>query len=334
MAIILYNVNVGCITANWRPGPSVTLSEAWINSFEPLPTRIPSSGHPVNLESVLSIAAGTNSGYRPQGRRRTRSATSRLRSAGNSYGFSFWSSLTSASKCLRVYAVRPRTSGFMTPDSDRSRMSSQSFSDRKLLDHFSKTLDRAARVPNDARAFQKIRHAERRKKPRGPVRRQHVARSCKVIADHGRRVSPDENGAGVLDIVGNVLRFGHEHFNVLRRDVVHQIDCRVFAGHNECDSFINDGNTSNSAAVKHLKLRPHFIEYRSGHFSGPADEPCAGHLIVFGLSQQIGGDPRRIARLVGNDGHFARPCNHVDIDSAVNLTLCRLHVRIARPDNL
>src|SRR5437588_674833 len=39
-----------------------SLSEAWINSFEPLPTRIPSSCQPVNFPSVRMMAAGTNSG--------------------------------------------------------------------------------------------------------------------------------------------------------------------------------------------------------------------------------------------------------------------------------
>jgi hypothetical protein len=38
-------------------------------------------------------------------------------------------------KMLEVYAVSPRTSGFMTPDGNGSRMSGQSFSDRRIFDH-------------------------------------------------------------------------------------------------------------------------------------------------------------------------------------------------------
>src|SRR5262245_3599450 len=100
-----------------------------------------------------------------------RSTTSLLRSVGSSYGFSFWSSLTSASKCLSVYAVSPRTSGLMTPDGDGSRMSSQSFSDGELLDHLSKLFNRAARVPDHARALHEVRYTERRKETSGSTRR-------------------------------------------------------------------------------------------------------------------------------------------------------------------
>src|SRR5215475_9337192 len=146
---------------------------------------MPSEGQPVNAASVLIIADGTNSGYRPQERRRTRSTTSCLRSIGNSYGFSFWSSFTLAAKCSRVYAVRPRTSGFMTPDEDGSRMCSQSFGDCEFLNHFSNTLDSAAGITNNARALHKVRHAERGKEPGSPVGRQSMARTGKVIA-HNR----------------------------------------------------------------------------------------------------------------------------------------------------
>ena len=38
------------------PVPSVTDRPAWISSFEPLPTRIPSSGQPVNFARVLVVA--------------------------------------------------------------------------------------------------------------------------------------------------------------------------------------------------------------------------------------------------------------------------------------
>src|SRR5262245_52233 len=170
---------------------------------------MPSSAQPVNFESVLMIAAGTNSGYRPHGRWRTRSTTSRLRSAGNSNGFSFWSNLTSASKCLRVYAVRPRTSGFITPDGDRSCMSSQSFSDRELLNHRPELLDCAPGIADDTGPFHKVRHAQGRKESRCPVRRQHMAGSRKVIADNRVSISTNEHGAGIGQLVGDVLGLGH-----------------------------------------------------------------------------------------------------------------------------
>src|SRR5262245_3509387 len=216
--ISLYSVNVGCGRTIRRPGPSVTVSDAWISSFEPFPTRIPSVGHSANLDRTLIVASGMNSGYLPHGRLTTRSAISFFNSGGSSYGFSFWSSFTSALKCLSVYAVSPRTSAFMTSDGDRSRMSCESFSDRKLLDHLSKLLNRSSRVSNDACTFHETGHAERRKKPGCPVRRQHRARSRKVISDDRWRVTSYKNGAGIADVVGNVIGFGHQNLNVFRRD--------------------------------------------------------------------------------------------------------------------
>jgi hypothetical protein len=75
---------VGCGITALLPAPRMTDRPAAINSFEPLPIRMPSSVQPVNRASATVVEWGTNSGYRPHGLATTRRATSSLSSCGNS----------------------------------------------------------------------------------------------------------------------------------------------------------------------------------------------------------------------------------------------------------
>ena len=147
-------------------------------------------------------------------------------------------------------------------------MSCQSFSNRELLDHFSKLLDGAARITNDARAFQKSGTPSGEKNRARAVRRQYVARPRKVIADDGWRVSSDKNGAGIFDFVGDVFGLGHQNFNVFGRDVIHKIDCVFLACDDERDSFVHDRNARNRAAIEHFQLHLHLVKDRGGDFFG------------------------------------------------------------------
>src|SRR5262249_14859437 len=213
---------------------------------------MPSSVQSVNLDSAFITAAGTNSGYRPHGRRRTRSTTCRLRSGGSSYGFSFWSSLTSASKCLSVYAVRPRTSGLMAADGDGSRMSSQSFSNRELCDHCSEFASHASRISNSASTLQEIRQAQRRKEPRRAGGCLYVARPCEILGHDGGRLASKQDGAGIYNPVGYLLRFGHQYFHVFGGDMIHQIDSVILGRDDENSSSVHNRDTRNRAAVQNI----------------------------------------------------------------------------------
>ena len=65
---------------------------------------------------------------------------------------------------------------------------------------------------------------------------------------------------------------------------------------------------------------------------GDEDRLRAG--IVLGLRQKIGGDPIRIAVLVGDDQHLGRPGDHVDADFAEHQALGGGHIGVAGPDDL
>ena len=65
---------------------------------------------------------------------------------------------------------------------------------------------------------------------------------------------------------------------------------------------------------------------------GDEDRLRAG--IVLGLRQKIGGDPIRIAVLVGDDQHLGRARDHVDADFAEHQALGRRHIGVAGSDDL
>src|SRR5207302_8246857 len=136
-------------------------------------------------------------------------------------------------KCLRVYADNPRTSGFMTSDCDGFGMSGQSFGNGKLFDHLPETFDGSARITNNARAFEKIRYAQWRKKTRRTIRRQHVTWPCKIIANHGGRITANENGACIFDVVGHIFGLRHQYFHMLGSNMVNQSNRIVLVADDE-----------------------------------------------------------------------------------------------------
>ena len=55
--------------------------------------------------------------------------------------------------------------------------------------------------------------------------------------------------------------------------------------------------------------------------------------VMLRLGQQIGGDPIRVAALVGDDEHFRRPGDHVDADRAENTALGGGDIGVSGPDD-
>ena len=137
-------MNVGCGTARRRPGPSVTLREAWINSLDPLPTRIPSSVHPANFARRLEDRRGHEFRVTAPGSGKNALHDFPLQLLGKFVRILVLVEFDFGIKMLERVGGRPRTSGFMTPDSDRSRMCRQSLSNGKLFNHFAKSFDGAA----------------------------------------------------------------------------------------------------------------------------------------------------------------------------------------------
>ena len=73
---------------------------------------------------------------------------------------------------------------------------------------------------------------------------------------------------------------------------------------------------------------------RIGEIAIVGDEDRLRGGIVLGLGQKIGGNPRGIAGLVGDNQHFARPRDHIDADRAEHLPLGCGDIGVARSHDL
>ena len=83
-----------------------------------------------------------------------------------------------------------------------------------------------------------------------------------------------------------------------------------------------------------VELRGHRLLDRIGERRVVGDQDRLRRGVVLGLRQQIGGDPVRIAVLVGEDQHLGRAGDHVDADRAEHQPLGRRHIGVAGTDDL
>ena len=80
-----------------------------------------------------------------------------------------------------------------------------------------------------------------------------------------------------------------------------------------------------------LQLGRHFGVGGVGQVRAGGDQHAAGHLVVFGLADQVGGHMRRIGGVVGEDGDLGRPGLGVDADQRAADPLGGGDVDVARP---
>src|SRR5204863_8632195 len=100
-----------------------------------------------------------------------------------------------------------------------------------------------------------------------------MAGSGKIVADDGGRIPADEKSAGITNPIGDVIRFGHEHFNVLRSNQINQSDGRVLVSDKECNTTFLYCGSCDRVAFERAELYLYFIEYRCGEGLGPANQP-------------------------------------------------------------
>src|SRR6516164_2064414 len=66
---------------------------------------------------------------------------------------------------------------------------------------------------------------------------------------------------------------------------------------------------------------------------GESDKTYDAPVPVLGLGQQIGRNPTRLCRIIGNNQDFAWPRHQIDGDKAENLALSLGYVGVSRPKN-
>ena len=82
------------------------------------------------------------------------------------------------------------------------------------------------------------------------------------------------------------------------------------------------------------KLTVDFGGHGAGEGFVVGDENALGRFVVLGLREQVGGDPGRVVRLVGDDQNLGRACDRVDADLAEDLALGGGDIGVAGADDL
>ena len=187
---------------------------------------------------------------------------------------------------------------------------------------------------HDVYVLLEVGDPQRAREPRGPARRQHVIRARDVVAEHRGRVRTDEDRARVAHQRHEQRRVGAHQFEVFGRDRVGDIDrVRRVVDEHACGRRPRASTrlrraasaaTSNASSARSTPRRDLVV---------PRDERDRAARTVLGLREQVGRDPRRVDRVVGDDRDFGRTGEPVDADDAEHLPLGLGHVRVARPDD-
>jgi hypothetical protein len=168
-------------------------------------------------------------------------------------------------------------------------------------------------VVDDMDTAQEGLHRQAAGMPGAARGRQDVVRSSAVVAEAYRRPRADENGPGRTYLAGNPCRVGGLDLQVFSGVRVDDLD----AGVQIVDQ--NDRRLSSTQRGRHpfavhrgLQLGRQFGVDAVGQGQAWSHQHAAGHLVVFGLADQVGGHMRRIGGVVGEDGDLGRPGFGVD----------------------
>ncbi len=155
-----------------------------------------------------------------------------------------------------------------------------------------------------------------------------------VIADGFGREPSEEDGAGVIDAIGQGVGVLGGDLKVLGRQPV---DERQRIGEGVDD---DHGAMLAPTGGRGLGPRQRLESAFDGHHHPVGEVPVVGDqdglggTVVLGLAEQIGGDPVGIVEAVGEDQDFRRPGDHVDADGAEDLALGGGHIGVAGTDDL
>ena len=121
---------------------------------------------------------------------------------------------------------------------------------------------------------------------------------------------------------------------MLRRVAVREVDGRRDVGHEDDQAVRGQGLPRDIRALERCELQRQLFEHRMGEHRAVGDQDGAGHRVVLGLSQQIGGDELRIGGFVGDQQRLGRTGKLVDIDDAEDTALGQHDEDVARSVDL
>ena len=183
-------------------------------------------------------------------------------------------------------------------------------------------------------AFQKVEHAQARGEPGAACRRQNVVGPGHVVADGLRREPAEEYGTGIAYGGRQGFRLFHRKLQVLGRDAIDQWT-RIGQGFHEDDgtegfpALCRDPGPGQDAQVGLDRFRHGFGEVLIiGH-----QDRLRGY-VMFGLCQQVGGNPGGVVKAVSDNQYLRRTGDHVYADDSKYLPLGRCDVDIPGTDDL
>jgi hypothetical protein len=150
-------------------------------------------------------------------------------------------------------------------------------------------------------ALHKVQHTEAGSKAGAARGRQHVIGAGDVIADHLRRIAPDEDGAGIVYARGECIGVFGGDLQMLGRKAIGQGRRLVEARDLDHGAKIVPARLRGLGTRQRGQLRFDRLDHVAGEVRivGDEDRLCRG--VMLGLGQQIGGDPGGIVVAVGDD---------------------------------
>ena len=187
---------------------------------------------------------------------------------------------------------------------------------------------------DQAGAFLEIIDPQRRTETCGTRGRQYVVRTSTVVAHRLGGIAPHEYCPGMADLRRHRQRVFHRQFQMLRCDVVADRDRLIHI------AYLDQGTTQaqrglDNRFARHLRqqvvdtLRHLFDELGIG-----TEQDGLGILVVFGLGEQIHGNPVRVGLAITDHQDLGGPCDHVDAHGTEYQPLGRRHEDIARTNDL
>ena len=172
-------------------------------------------------------------------------------------------------------------------------------------------------VVDDAGLFEEIIDVQGAEEAGGAACGQGVRRAGEIITSGDGAEGADENGTGVLNLLGNGIAIAALHLEVFDGEFVGESYRFVEIFGDDGEAVFIQTLTRLGGAVELGELGVQFAVDLIGKFGG-IGEQHGGAGGVFGLAEQIGGDPVGAGGIVCDDKHFAGAGEAVDVNEAVN----------------
>src|SRR5699024_3384348 len=169
---------------------------------------------------------------------------------------------------------------------------------------------------DNAGTFLEVVYPQRRGKPRGTRRGQHMIGAGAVIAQGFGTVTPQEDGPGMANLLNHLFGIFSGDFEMLGGNAIGD-----FAGFGQIAD-LNEGTPvaqagADDVGTRHVGQQAGDIGLDLLKVGGMrAQKNGLGQLVVFGLGEQVHGNPFGRRGAVADDEDFAWAGNHVDADGA------------------